>query len=73
MASSHEIQHPAIGTVKGKTSDGVAEFLGIKYAALDHWLDNAKLVQYHQAGLAADQYGFVLALASVIEGSLDFP
>ncbi|KAF6832413.1 carboxylesterase [Colletotrichum musicola] len=57
MASPHEIQHPAIGTVKGKASDGVAQFLGIKYAALDNWLDNAKLVQYHKAGLMADQYG----------------
>ncbi|KAF6830898.1 carboxylesterase [Colletotrichum plurivorum] len=57
MASSHEIQHPAIGTVKGKASDGVAQFLGIKYAALDHWLDNAKLVQYDKTGLTADQYG----------------
>jgi carboxylesterase type B len=31
-----EVQHPALGTIKGTVSGGVVEYLGIQYATLAH-------------------------------------
>ncbi|KAK1585060.1 Alpha/Beta hydrolase protein [Colletotrichum navitas] len=58
MASAaQQFEHPIIGTVKGIASDGVIQFLGVKYASLDHWFDNAKLIQYDGNGLNATRHG----------------
>ncbi|KAK1994527.1 carboxylesterase [Colletotrichum falcatum] len=53
----HQFEHPVIGTVEGIASDGVVQFLGVKYASLSHWFDNAQLVQYDGNGLNATRYG----------------
>ncbi|WDK14590.1 carboxylesterase [Colletotrichum graminicola] len=58
MASAtRQLEHPVIGTVKGIVSNGVTQFLGVKYANLDHWFDNAQLVQYNGNGLNATRHG----------------
>ncbi|KAK2053039.1 carboxylesterase [Colletotrichum caudatum] len=58
MASAtRHLEHPVIGTVEGVASDGVIQFLGVKYANLDHWFDNARLVRYNGNGLNATSYG----------------
>ncbi|KAK2006318.1 carboxylesterase [Colletotrichum eremochloae] len=56
-AAAQQFEHPVIGTVDGVASDGVIQFLGIKYANLNHWFDNAQLVQYNGSGLNATRYG----------------
>lgn len=42
LPSSHpaEIFHSRLGTVRDLREGGVIQFMGIKYAALEHWLDN---------------------------------
>lgn len=30
------LQHPSLGQIRGKLADGVAQYLGIKYASLKH-------------------------------------
>ncbi|KXH61754.1 carboxylesterase [Colletotrichum salicis] len=58
MASTaQDFDHPIIGQVKGQASDGVIQFLGLKYATLEHWFDNAKLVQYDGSGMNATRHG----------------
>ncbi|KAK1977375.1 carboxylesterase [Colletotrichum cereale] len=58
MASEvQQFEHPVIGKVEGIASDGVFQFLGVKYARLNHWFDNAQLVQYDGNGLDATRYG----------------
>ncbi|KAK1454422.1 carboxylesterase [Colletotrichum cuscutae] len=57
VSNAQDFDHPIIGKVKGKASDGVIQFLGLKYATLQHWFDNAKLVQYDGSGLNATRHG----------------
>ncbi|KAK2025124.1 carboxylesterase [Colletotrichum zoysiae] len=58
MASATQhLEHPVIGTVEGVASDGVIQFLGVKYANLDHWFDDAQLVRYKGNGLNATRHG----------------
>ncbi|KAF9871485.1 carboxylesterase [Colletotrichum karsti] len=52
-----DFQHPIIGNVKGLPAQDVTQFLGIKYASLGHWFDNAKLVEYDGKGLDARRHG----------------
>ncbi|OHE99045.1 carboxylesterase [Colletotrichum orchidophilum] len=49
--------HPIIGKVEGQASDDVIQFLGLKYATLEHWFDNSKLVQYDGSGANATHHG----------------
>lgn len=63
MASiAQDFDHPIIGKIKGQASDGVIQFLGLKYATLQHWFDNAKLVQYDGSGLNATHHGCVILM-----------
>ncbi|KAM5383465.1 hypothetical protein ACJZ2D_002158 [Fusarium nematophilum] len=52
-----EFHHPDIGIVKGGQVGGVRQFLGIKYASLRHWFDNARLSTYDGSGIIADHHG----------------
>lgn len=52
------LAHPDIGTIKGKKSAGVAQFLGIKYAALTDRLAPPTLVTSYPANsIDATAYG----------------
>lgn len=62
VSIAQDFDHPIIGKVKGQASDGVIQFLGLKYATLQHWFDNAKLVQYDGSGLNATRHGFVILM-----------
>ncbi|KAJ5005712.1 hypothetical protein K4K48_006096 [Colletotrichum sp. SAR 10_66] len=57
MASTTIFQHPLIGDIKASSTEDVIQFLGIKYASLNHWFDNAKLVEYDGKGLSAIRHG----------------
>ncbi|KAI8299183.1 Lipase 1 [Colletotrichum sp. SAR11_59] len=57
MASTTIFQHPLIGDIKASSTEDVIQFLGIKYANLNHWFDNAKLVEYDGKGLSAIRHG----------------
>ncbi|KAH0421745.1 hypothetical protein CcaCcLH18_13252 [Colletotrichum camelliae] len=57
MASTTIFQHPIIGDIKASSSEDVIQFLGLKYASLHHWFDNAKLVEYDGKGLSAIRHG----------------
>ncbi|KAF0319369.1 hypothetical protein GQ607_013337 [Colletotrichum asianum] len=50
-------KHPLIGDIKASSTEDVIQFLGIKYANLNHWFDNAKLVEYDGKGLSAIRHG----------------
>lgn len=55
------IQHPALGTVRGKAADdgsGVTQFLGIKYASLEDRFAPPELVKGDAAkGVDAREFG----------------
>lgn len=49
--------HSQIGKVVGKKADGCTQFLGVKYATLEHRFAEAQVVQYSGEGLDATKYG----------------
>ncbi|KAI8674332.1 COesterase domain-containing protein [Fusarium keratoplasticum] len=56
-STSGRYNHPVIGNVQGNETDGVVQFLGVKYGVLDHWFDNARLPSYDGSGLIAVKHG----------------
>ncbi|KAH7133881.1 Alpha/Beta hydrolase protein [Dactylonectria macrodidyma] len=57
VSSPTELTHPIIGAVHGRRVGQVLQFLGIKYASLDHWLDNPQLCTYDGSGIDAERHG----------------
>lgn len=49
--------HPKIGQVVGKEAEGCTQFLGVKYATLEHRFSAAQVAQYGGEGLDATKYG----------------
>ena len=56
------LQHPAIGSIKGKLfSPTVEEYLGIKYATLSDRFARGKLVESYPSPLDATSHGSVFS------------
>jgi hypothetical protein len=55
---STSLQHSELGELKGNIIDGVAQFLGLKYATLKNRLATAELLSnYGQEPTDATKYG----------------
>lgn len=56
------LQHPVIGSVQGKYSKGVIQYLGIKYASLQNRLAEPNVVEYQPgSSLNAVVHGYVFS------------
>jgi carboxylesterase type B len=56
---STTLEHDSLGELKGNTKDGVAEFLGLKYATLKDRFASAELLDRYGPGPTdATKYGY---------------
>lgn len=57
---SATLKHEHLGELKGRSVDGVAQFLGLKYASIKDRLAAPELVESYGAGATdASKFGYV--------------